>query len=103
LSGSPLERSRPEPLRNPVVKPRYVSLESWLRRAVEITGARVGELTTEVAVDAGLIPRAALPDPVDRLLVATARAIDATFVTADARILDYAATTRHLVARDTGR
>jgi PIN domain nuclease of toxin-antitoxin system len=31
-----------------------------------------------------------LPDPVDRLLVATARHLDATFITADRAILAYA-------------
>jgi PIN domain nuclease of toxin-antitoxin system len=41
-------------------------------------------------VDAGYIPRTALADPMDRLLVATARQLDATFVTADRAILTYA-------------
>jgi PIN domain nuclease of toxin-antitoxin system len=46
-----------------------------------------------VAVDAGLISRTALPDPLDRLLVATARDAQATILTADERILQYAADT----------
>jgi PIN domain nuclease of toxin-antitoxin system len=44
------------------------------------------------AVDAGFIPRAALSDPLDRLLVATARQLDATLVTGDSAILAYART-----------
>lgn len=64
------------------------SLEQWIRDAVE--HVRIADLTTDAAVDAGHIPRAALPDPMDRLLVATARYLDATFVTADRAILKYA-------------
>ena len=36
----------------------------------------------------------------DRLLVATARQLDATFLTSDARILDYASKTRDVHAHD---
>ena len=66
-------------------------VESWIREALETTGLRISPLSAEVAIDAGLIPRAALPDPLDRLLVATARDAQATLVTADDRILQYAA------------
>jgi len=55
-----------------------------------IVRARVVELNGDMAVDAGNIPRSALADPMDRLLVATARQLDATFVTADRAILPYA-------------
>jgi PIN domain nuclease of toxin-antitoxin system len=51
---------------------------------------RIAEFNAETAVDAGHIPRTALADPVDRLLVATARRLDATLVTADRAILTYA-------------
>jgi hypothetical protein len=37
------------------------------------------------------------------LLVATARQLDATFLTADARILDYAASTRNVHVQHAGR
>jgi PIN domain nuclease of toxin-antitoxin system len=50
-------------------------------------------LSREAAVAAGLVSRDAIPDPLDRLLVATARQADATLVTADRRILDYAPNT----------
>ena len=64
------------------------SLEQWIRDGIE--HARVAELTTDIAVDAGSIPRTALADPADRLLVATARHLDATLLTADRAILAYA-------------
>ena len=67
--------------------------EQWIRDSLEAPGLRLAELSPAIAVDAGSIPREALADPMDRLLVATARQLDATLMTSDARILDYAAKT----------
>ena len=74
----------------------------WIRGALDVPGVRVAELTPAIATDAGTIPRTALPDPLDRLLVATARHLGATFVTSDALILDYAAKTGHVRVHDAG-
>jgi PIN domain nuclease of toxin-antitoxin system len=60
------------------------------------------EFSPAIALDAGAIPRTALADPLDRLLVATARQNDATLVTCDERILDYA-NGRRLVQVHDGR
>lgn len=67
--------------------------EQWVRESLEKPGVRVAELLPATAIDAGHIPRSALPDPLDRFLVATARQLDATFLTADTVILNYAADT----------
>ena len=64
--------------------------EQWIRESLDVSGVRIAELTPAIAIDAGAIPRTALADPLDRLLVATARQLDATFLTGDTRILDYA-------------
>ena len=64
--------------------------DQWIREALDLPGTRLAPLTGAMAIHAGYIPRTALPDPLDRLLVATARQLDATFVTSDARILEYA-------------
>ncbi len=64
-------------------------LEQWIRNAFELSGYRLAELTAVAAIDAGSVPRAALADPMDRLLVATARQLDATLVTCDRAILKY--------------
>src|SRR4029453_3334885 len=69
-------------------------LEQWIREALDGAGIRGGELTPTLPPAGGAIPRPPPPDPLDRLLVATARALQATFLTSDARILDYAAKTR---------
>ena len=63
-------------------------LGQWINDALE--QVRVADISKIAAVDAGHIPRAALADPMDRLLVATARELDATLVTADRAILAYA-------------
>ncbi|MGB7220429.1 MAG: type II toxin-antitoxin system VapC family toxin [Vicinamibacterales bacterium] len=67
------------------------SPEQWIREALDLPGMHVAELSAAVAIDAGHIPRTALADPLDRLLVATARQLDATFLTSDSAILAYAA------------
>ncbi len=64
--------------------------EQWIRESLNVSGVRIAELTPAIAIDAGAIPRTALADPLDRLLLATARQLDAAFLTSDARILDYA-------------
>ena len=46
--------------------------DQWIRESLELRGVRLAELSVAVAIDAGYIPRRSLPDPLDRLLVATA-------------------------------
>lgn len=79
------------------------SLEQWLEAAIDGAGIRLAPLSREVAVDAGLLPRALVADPMDRLLVATARQADAILVTADAKILGYAARSANVSTHDAGR
>jgi len=74
--------------------------EGWVRDSVSAAGVRLAEVTPAIAIDAGAIPRTALADPLDRLLVATARQLDATFLTADQQILQYARDTRNVRAHD---
>lgn len=74
--------------------------ERWIQEALDVTGARLAELSAAVAIDAGYIPRTALADPLDRLLVATARQLDATLLTADEAILAYGRETRNVSARN---
>jgi PIN domain nuclease of toxin-antitoxin system len=64
--------------------------DQWMRESLSVAGIRVAELSPAIAIDAGAIPRAALADPLDRLLVATARRLQATLLTSDTRMLDYA-------------
>ena len=77
-------------------------VEQWMQEALEAAGVRIAELSPAIAIDAGQIPGAALADPLDRLLVATARRLDATFLTRDARILEYATSTGNVRVQDAG-
>jgi PIN domain nuclease of toxin-antitoxin system len=63
-------------------------LEQWIRGGLE--HVRLAEFSSDMAIDAGYIPRDALTDPADRILGASARQLDATLVTADRAILAYA-------------
>jgi PIN domain nuclease of toxin-antitoxin system len=77
--------------------------EQWTALALASTRARLASLPLEAALEAGSIGTAIVGDPIDRLLIATARHADATFVTADRRILDYAASRRDLRTHDARR
>jgi PIN domain nuclease of toxin-antitoxin system len=77
--------------------------ELWLVASLDGFGVRLTELTRTMAADAGFIPRTALPDPLDRLLVATARQLNATFLTADSTVLAYARRTGNVRVHDLGR
>lgn len=78
-------------------------LHDWIRDALGGAGIRVADLSPAAAIDAGTIPRDALGDPIDRLLVATARDLEATLLTADRRILDYATRQRTVRTYDAGQ
>lgn len=77
--------------------------DEWLEEALADGRVRTTELTRRMAIDAGAIPREALADPLDRLLVATARGLDAALLTSDRRILDYASTTPTIRVHDASR
>jgi PIN domain nuclease of toxin-antitoxin system len=77
--------------------------ERWIDTSLDLRGVRLAELTRTVAMDAGFIPRTALADPLDRLIVATARQLGATLLSADAAILGYAAQSRNVRVQELAR
>lgn len=79
------------------------SAETWIRQSIDTGRLQVAEVTSSIAIEAGSIPAAALADPMDRLLVATARTLDIPIVTHDARILEYVRTSRIGKAIDASR
>lgn len=79
------------------------TLEQWISATMEIGGVRLLPLPMEAALDAGRIGAVTIADPIDRLLIGTARCTDAALVTADRRILDYAASRRDLRTHDARR
>jgi PIN domain nuclease of toxin-antitoxin system len=77
--------------------------EQWIDTSLDLSGVRLAELTRTVAMDAGFIPRTALADPLDRLIVATARQLGATLLSADAAMLEYAAQSRNVRVQELAR
>src|SRR5436190_7328003 len=65
-------------------------LEAWLDLAANQPGLQVAELSRAVLVESCRLPAGFSGDPADQLIVATAREREATLVTKDDRILEYA-------------
>ena len=61
----------------------------WLQAALALPGIRVAPLEPAVAVASTRLPDDLHGDPADRLIVATARHLGATLITADAALLAY--------------
>lgn len=73
----------------------------WVNRALDVPGVQLAALEPEVAVDSTRLPWEAHGDPADRILVATARHLGATLVTADGALLEFARQ-GHFVGMDAG-
>jgi PIN domain nuclease of toxin-antitoxin system len=77
--------------------------ERWIRDSIDRGSLRILNLDTDIAMDAGALGAEAVPDPIDRLLVASARDADVPLVTRDRRLLEFASRTRLLRVHDAGR
>jgi PIN domain nuclease of toxin-antitoxin system len=64
---------------------------AWIARALLAPGLGLEPLAPAIAIESTRLPNFTHRDPVDRILIATARVTGARFVTRDRRILDYAA------------
>ena len=62
----------------------------WIRSALSLPGVTLASLEPEIAVASTRLPFEMHPDPADRILVATARHLGATLVTADKALLELA-------------
>lgn len=65
------------------------ALDTWIDGALMYPGVRLVEVTREILVNSVRLPGAIHGDPVDRLLVATARRMSCPLVTADRELLNY--------------
>jgi len=65
------------------------SLQQWFEQALGYPGARLLELTPAVAIESTRLPGDFHRDPVDQIVVATARVHRCPLVTSDKRILAY--------------
>lgn len=62
----------------------------WVRQALRAPGVSLADLTPEIALESSRLPGEFHGDPADRILVATARNLQAALVTSDQPILRYA-------------
>jgi PIN domain nuclease of toxin-antitoxin system len=69
------------------------TFETWCQKAIRQSGATCLEMTSIAAILSSRLPGDFHKDPADRLLVASAIVAGATFVTRDAKILEWAAQT----------
>lgn len=67
-----------------------IDVDTWFSRAIALPGIRAIAMTADVALVSTRLPGKFHADPADRLIVATARALDATLITSDRAILAYA-------------
>lgn len=74
-------------------------LNLWIDDVLSLPGLQFAELLPKISLDAVSLPGQFHPDPADRMIVATARHHQATLLTADRQILDYAAQ-GYLIAND---
>jgi PIN domain nuclease of toxin-antitoxin system len=61
----------------------------WVRAFLAQPGVEIVPLTPDIAVDAGMLPDSIHGDPADRIIIATARAMDCPVLTADGKMLRY--------------
>ncbi|MCE2492497.1 MAG: type II toxin-antitoxin system VapC family toxin [Alphaproteobacteria bacterium] len=66
-----------------------ISPEIWFDRFCALPGVVLAEMPPAVLVASCNLPGSPPADPVDRILIATARAIGCTLVTRDRHLLDY--------------
>ena len=63
--------------------------EKWIETALKLPGFRLIGLEPEISIASTRLPDEFHPGPADRILVAIARARNATLATADERIISY--------------
>jgi PIN domain nuclease of toxin-antitoxin system len=65
-------------------------LQEWVRAALRAPGARLLELTPEIAIESTRLPGGPNGDPADRILISSSRVLGGRLATCDAQLIDYA-------------
>lgn len=78
-------------------------VQEWIDEALRQPGIALAPLDPAIAVASTRLPGTIHGDPADRLIVATARHLDAPLVTSDERLLAYGAAGHVAVLNATGR
>lgn len=61
----------------------------WFQRLIGDAGLFLADLSPDILIDSSYLPGSPPNDPADRIIIATARALDLAIVTRDRLILDY--------------
>lgn len=81
--------SRPRAGRPPALQ-CLPDAKTWFRRFMDGPGIKETPITPAIAIDASCLPGDFHADPMDRLLVSTARHLGMPIVTSDRKIIAYA-------------
>lgn len=68
----------------------FRDVTEWILEVLSTPGVRLAQLEPEIAIASTRLPFEMHTDPADRILVATARRLGATLVTADGELLELA-------------
>lgn len=63
--------------------------KAWFSELLAV-GFEPAPLTPEILIDSSFLPQSPLRDPADRIVAATARALNCALLTRDRKLLDYA-------------
>ncbi len=63
--------------------------ERWFANLFEVPGVHLADMPPELLIASSYLPGKPPRDPVDRIIVATARDLGATLITRDRALLDY--------------
>jgi PIN domain nuclease of toxin-antitoxin system len=62
----------------------------WTNNALNLAGLVLAQLKPDIALESSFLPGTLHADPADRIIIATARALNIPVMTRDQKILDYA-------------
>ena len=66
-----------------------IPLKDWIEKLQEIGGLKILDLSLAILIESCNLPHYSHKDPVDRMIIASAREIEAKLVTFDEKIKDY--------------
>ena len=67
----------------------FLDCHEWVERALSAPGLGLAPIDLDIAISSSRLPGSLHGDPADRIIVATARTMDAVLVTRDRQLIDY--------------
>ena len=66
-----------------------INVKEWINRMLAIPGLRTIDLSSDILLESTNLPNYAYKDPVNRLIIASTRSINAYLMTMDEKIIEY--------------